>query len=172
MARVSGGRRFDNGVDLAVSGTVERSDGDARLCFPAFDAAATHHGVAVRLDGERAVGPFGRLTVGTFAIVGAIGDRAKTVPTASFGTIFNEQAESERWSAWSWWATRPRPPRPVSQQTGPALSSACCLAPCWSSSRMRDEVSVVSARAPAVIASKLTGNRAGQARSRVRCAGW
>ena len=28
LARVSGGRRFANGVDLALSGTLERSDGD------------------------------------------------------------------------------------------------------------------------------------------------
>ena len=39
MARVSGGKRLANGVDFALSGTMERSEGDTRLYFPAFDAA-------------------------------------------------------------------------------------------------------------------------------------
>ena len=39
LARVAGGRQFANGVDLALSGTLERSDGDTRLYFPAFDSA-------------------------------------------------------------------------------------------------------------------------------------
>jgi outer membrane receptor for ferrienterochelin and colicins len=95
-ATLSGGRQFANGVDVAVSGTTERSDGETRLYFPAFDTAATNHGVASHLDHERVVNAYGRLTAGKFALTGAIGDRLKNVPTASFGTIFNEQADSER----------------------------------------------------------------------------
>ena len=96
MARLSAGRRFANGVDFAISGTIERSDGETRLYFPAFDTPATNHGVAAHLDGERVVSAYGRLTAGNFALTGAIGDRLKNVPTASFGTIFNEQVEPER----------------------------------------------------------------------------
>ena len=96
MARLSAGRRLANGVDFAVSGTMERSDGETRVYFPAFDTAATNHGVAAHLDGERVVDVYGRLTAGNFALTGAIGDRLKTVPTASFGTIFDEQAEPEQ----------------------------------------------------------------------------
>ena len=57
LARVSAGRRFANGVDVAVSGTYEQSAGVNRLYFPAFDAPATNHGIAEGLDGER-VGQF------------------------------------------------------------------------------------------------------------------
>jgi outer membrane receptor for ferrienterochelin and colicins len=96
MARVSGGRRFSNGVDVAVSGTLERSDGDKQLYFPAFDTAATNHGVADHLDGERIGDVFGRLTAGDFAFTAAFGRRQKYIPTASFGTIFNEQVAPER----------------------------------------------------------------------------
>ena len=96
MARVSGGRRFANGVDLAVSGTLDRSDGYTALYFPAYDAAATNFGVAQHLDAERIGGVYGRLTAGNFAFTAAYGGRSKYVPTAAFGTIFNEQLMPER----------------------------------------------------------------------------
>jgi iron complex outermembrane receptor protein len=95
MARVSGGKRFANGVDLVVSGTLDHVEGDKRLYFQAFDTAATNRGVAEDLDGERVGDLFGRLTAGNFAFTAAFGRRAKFVPTASFGTIFNEQITPE-----------------------------------------------------------------------------
>ena len=96
MARVSGGKRFANGVDLALSGTLERSDGETRLFFPAFDQPETNDGVADDLDSERIGDVYGRLTAGNFALTAAFGRRRKDVPTASFGTIFNEQVTPER----------------------------------------------------------------------------
>jgi iron complex outermembrane receptor protein len=96
MARISGGKRFANGVDLIVSGTLDRVDGDTRLYFPAFDTPATNRGVAEDLDAERIGDVYGRLTVGDFAFMAAVGRRSKFVPTASFGTIFNEQITPER----------------------------------------------------------------------------
>jgi len=95
MARVSGGRQFANGVDLALSGTLERSAGERRLYFPAFDTPATNNGVAEQLDGERIGDAFAHLTAGHFAVTAAFGHRRKDVPTASYGTIFNEQATPE-----------------------------------------------------------------------------
>ena len=91
MARISGGKRFANGVDLIVSGTLDRVGGDNRLYFPAFDTPTTNSGVAEDLDAERIGDVYGRLTVGDFAFMAAVGRRSKFVPTASFGTIFNEQ---------------------------------------------------------------------------------
>ena len=46
------GHRLANGLDVALSGTYEHSDGVGRLYFPAFDAPATNNGVAEGLDGE------------------------------------------------------------------------------------------------------------------------
>ena len=63
LARASAGHRFANGVDVAVSGTYEQSDGVERLYFPAFDAPATNNGVAEGLDGERLGQFYGRLTL-------------------------------------------------------------------------------------------------------------
>ena len=71
MARISGGRRFANGVDLIVSGTLDRVEGDNRLYFPAFDTAATNRGVAEDLDAERIGDVYGRLTAGNFAFTAA-----------------------------------------------------------------------------------------------------
>ena len=39
---------------------------------------------------------YGRLAFGNFTLTGAYGRRRKDVPTASFGTLFNEQIERER----------------------------------------------------------------------------
>ena len=64
--------------------------------FPAFDTPATNDGVADDLDRERIGDVYGRLTTGNFAFTAAFGRRLKDIPTASFGTIFNEQAERER----------------------------------------------------------------------------
>jgi outer membrane receptor for ferrienterochelin and colicins len=96
MARVSGGKRLANGVDFAVSGTMEGREGDNRLYFPAFDAAATNNGVADDLDNERAGNLYGHLTAGKFALTAAFGNRRKVVPTASYGSVFNEQDDPER----------------------------------------------------------------------------
>jgi iron complex outermembrane receptor protein len=93
--RASFGRRLSNGVDFAVSGTLHESEGETRLYFPSFDAPLTNGGVAENLDGER-IGQFlGRVGMKDVTITGAYGLRNKDVPTASFGTVFNEQLASE-----------------------------------------------------------------------------
>jgi hypothetical protein len=96
MARVSGGRGFANGVDAAVSGTYERSDGVDNLYFPVFDAPATNHGVAEGLDGERLAQLYGQVRFKNFAVTGAYGQRQRDVPTASFGTVFNQLVPMEQ----------------------------------------------------------------------------
>ena len=59
------GRKLANGLDVAVSGTYERSQGMGRLYFPAFDASGSNHGVAENLDGEQRQR---RTAASTFAI--------------------------------------------------------------------------------------------------------
>jgi outer membrane receptor for ferrienterochelin and colicins len=96
MARVSGGVELDGGVDLALAATVEGSDGVDELYFSEFDAPETNHGIAQGLDGEGIRQFYGRLAVGDFTLTTAYGTRRKDVPTASFGTLFNEQLFRER----------------------------------------------------------------------------
>jgi outer membrane receptor for ferrienterochelin and colicins len=91
MVRGSGGHVFANGLDVAASATVERSDGMQRLYFPAFDAPETNFGVAENLDGERLQQFYSRLAYKALTVTAAYGTRRRTVPTASFNTLFNEQ---------------------------------------------------------------------------------
>lgn len=96
LTRASAGRRLENGVDLAVSATYDQSAGVQRLYFPAFDTPATNNGIAEGLDGEHVGQFYGQLRFKTFTFTGAYGRRQRDVPTASFGTLFNEQRSREQ----------------------------------------------------------------------------
>jgi iron complex outermembrane receptor protein len=94
--RARHGRAYDNGVDLALSATVESSGGNEELYFEDFDSPATNGGIARRLDGEELGQLFGRVQVGNLSVTGAYGSRTKDVPTASFDSVFNEQTVKEQ----------------------------------------------------------------------------
>jgi outer membrane receptor for ferrienterochelin and colicins len=91
LARASIGQHFSSGVEVALSGTYEGSDGVTRLYFPAFDTPADNRGIAEGLDGERTAGAYGRLDFRGLTVTAAYGGRRRDVPTASFGTVFNNQ---------------------------------------------------------------------------------
>ena len=91
LVRASAGHQLANGVDIALSGMYESSDGVGRLYFPAFDAPATNNGVAEGLDGEGVKQFYGRLTFKGLDVTGAHGIRQRDVPTATYGTQFNTQ---------------------------------------------------------------------------------
>jgi outer membrane receptor protein involved in Fe transport len=96
LTRASLGRRFANGLDIAVSGTHERSGGNRQLFFPAFDTPATNNGIAQGLDGEGLEEVYAQLRFKTLTFTGAYGSRRRDIPTASFGTVFNEQQSLEQ----------------------------------------------------------------------------
>jgi outer membrane receptor for ferrienterochelin and colicins len=91
LVRASAGRRLANGLHVALSGTYEHSDGVGRLYFPAFDTPVTNNGVAEGLDSEGVRQFYGRLSFKGLIVTSAFGTRQRDVPTASFGTLFNEQ---------------------------------------------------------------------------------
>lgn len=95
LVRGSVGRGFANGVDLALSGTYEQSDGVDKLYFPAFDSPDTNNGVAEGLDGEAARQFYGRLTFKGLAVTASYGSRQRDIPTASADTLFNQQVWRE-----------------------------------------------------------------------------
>jgi iron complex outermembrane receptor protein len=95
LVRTSVGRRFDNGLDLAVSATADRSGGVKELYFPAFDRRETNDGRAVGLDGEGVRQFYSRLSFKNLSVATAFGSRQKDVPTASFNTVFNAQDPRE-----------------------------------------------------------------------------
>jgi outer membrane receptor for ferrienterochelin and colicins len=96
LARASAGRRFASGVDVAVAGTYQRSAGVNQLYFPAFDAPGTNNGIAQALDGERLGQIYGQMSFKNVVFTGAYGRRQKDVPTASFGSLFNQQQFPEQ----------------------------------------------------------------------------
>jgi len=96
LTRASVGQRLANGADIAVSGTFEQSAGVNRLYFPAFDTPATNNGIAEGLDGERLGQFYAQFRMNNFTFTGAYGNRRRDVPTASFGTLFNEQESNEQ----------------------------------------------------------------------------
>jgi iron complex outermembrane receptor protein len=95
LARGSFGHRLASGLDFAVSGTYEHSDGVARLYYPAFDTPATNNGIAEGLDGEAVRQVYGHMAFKDLTFTGAYGARRRGVPTASNFTVFNEQVSPE-----------------------------------------------------------------------------
>jgi outer membrane receptor for ferrienterochelin and colicins len=96
LARASYGRQLANGVDMAASGTYERTLGVGRLYFPAFDASGDNHGIAENLDGEQIGELYGRLSLRDLTLTAVYGRREKDVPTAAFGTLFDSQSPRQR----------------------------------------------------------------------------
>ncbi len=88
--RVSYGKRFDNGVETLLSGTFYNSQGHSRLFFPEFDSPATNNGIAEIADGDQAYNTFADIIYRDFDIHVVQASRTKHVPTASFGTVFND----------------------------------------------------------------------------------
>ena len=88
--RLSYGDRFDNGLETLLSGTFYNSQGHRQLFFPEFDSPATNNGIAENADGDEAYSGLADIIYRDFNIH-VVGDsRTKHVPTASFGTVFND----------------------------------------------------------------------------------
>jgi iron complex outermembrane receptor protein len=87
--RVSYGKKFDNGLEVLVSGTVYDSHGQDRLFFGEFNTPANNNGIAVNADGDEFHQLFANVSWGKFTLQALYGSRDKTIPTAPFGTVFN-----------------------------------------------------------------------------------
>ncbi|HKR58092.1 MAG TPA: TonB-dependent receptor [Pyrinomonadaceae bacterium] len=88
--RFSFGSKWDNGAELLLSGTVYNSHGRRRLFFQEFDDQATNNGIAENADGDRSQSLLANLSFKNFTLQGSLVSRKKQIPTASFGTIFND----------------------------------------------------------------------------------
>ena len=87
--RITYGNTFKNGLELLLSGSFYDSQGQDQLFFKEFDNPATNNGIATNADGEELHQFFASASWGGFTLHGAFGSREKTIPTASFGTIFD-----------------------------------------------------------------------------------
>ena len=91
-ARMSYGARFDNGVEAFFGGSYYDSGGQ-NLFYPEFDSPATNNGWANGADGDSFGRLFGKMSFGNFRVEAAYSSRDKQIPTASFGTDFNDSRE-------------------------------------------------------------------------------
>jgi outer membrane receptor for ferrienterochelin and colicins len=89
QGRVSYGHKFDDGLELLLSGSFYDSHGQDRLFFNEFNNPATNNGVAVNADDDEFHELFANASWGHFTLHGVLGSRDKGIPTASFGTVFN-----------------------------------------------------------------------------------
>ncbi|HET9371266.1 MAG TPA: TonB-dependent receptor, partial [Vicinamibacterales bacterium] len=88
--RSSFGRKLDNGVAFLVSATGSRTSGEGQIYFPAYDDPSTNFGVAEGMDGSRFGQFYSQVSTRRFTFTGAYGRRIRHVPTAAFGTLFND----------------------------------------------------------------------------------
>lgn len=88
--RVSYGGRFDNGLETLLSGSFYNSVGHSRLFYREFDNPATNNGIAENADGDQSYNVFADIIYRDFNIHVVDASRTKHIPTASFGTVFND----------------------------------------------------------------------------------
>jgi outer membrane receptor for ferrienterochelin and colicins len=88
--RLTYGRKFDAGPEVLLSASSYDSQGERQLFFREFDSPATNNGIAENADADRFAKFFGRVTFKNVTLLGVYGAREKAIPTASFGTVFND----------------------------------------------------------------------------------
>jgi len=86
------GKEFDNGTSALMSAQWTNVDGHD-LYYKEYDGDSTNHGIAHNIDWDHHYAVFSSLESGPFALQGFWSSRLKGVPTASFGTNFNDGRE-------------------------------------------------------------------------------
>jgi iron complex outermembrane receptor protein len=77
-------------LSALMSGSWYRSAGQQRLFYPEFAAPQTNWGWAENVDGDRYGDIFADVHDGNLRIQGLFSRRTKIIPTASYGTVFND----------------------------------------------------------------------------------
>lgn len=81
-----------NRLSALVSSTMSRTNGQSRLCFSEFASPATNNGCAIDIDGENHEKGFADVEYGNLRVEGLFSRRKKQLPTAPYGTNFNDPA--------------------------------------------------------------------------------
>jgi outer membrane cobalamin receptor len=87
--RMSYGRTFQQ-LEFLVSGTFYGSRGQKRLFYPEFNTPETNNGIASHADDDQVGSALITASSHDLTLEGLYGVREKGIPTASFGTIFND----------------------------------------------------------------------------------
>ena len=86
--RISYGRTIGQ-LQFLVSGSFYGSRGHNQLYFPEFDSPQTNNGIASHADDDQLGTALATVSFHDFTLQAVYGTREKGVPTASYGTIFN-----------------------------------------------------------------------------------
>ncbi len=86
--RASYGWHGAHGADILLSATSYARNGQD-LYYPAFDTPDQNHGVANRLDYDRAQDFLAKAAYGDFRLSLIYGNRTKGIPDAPYGAVFN-----------------------------------------------------------------------------------
>ncbi|WP_413935339.1 TonB-dependent receptor plug domain-containing protein [Nitrospira sp. BLG_1] len=89
--RLSYGNKFSNGLEVLLSGSYSDSEGHRELFYPAF--SSINNGIAKYADRDNLYYYTGKLSYGDFTLAGGHQWRKKNVPTAAFGTLFNDNRQ-------------------------------------------------------------------------------
>jgi outer membrane cobalamin receptor len=88
-ARASYGKAYSNDVDLLVSASFSDSKGQ-RLYYPEYNSPLSNNGFADAADHEGFHKLLATASKGHFSFLASSSWREKTVPTGSFGTLFDD----------------------------------------------------------------------------------
>ncbi len=88
--RLSLGNNFKNGPELLFSGSYRDSKGQQSLYYKEFDTPSSNNGIAQNCDYDRNYNLFSKVSYDHFTLEGTLSSRTKGVPTAYYGSIFND----------------------------------------------------------------------------------
>ena len=88
--RLTWGKPSAHRVDLLLSASSFSTDGQAQLFFPEFDSPLTHNGIAENADADNGKKLAANLASGDFSAHAVYSTRLKNIPTAAYGTVFND----------------------------------------------------------------------------------
>lgn len=92
------GKTFASGLGIAASTNWSRTQG-GDLYYPEYDSPETNGGLAENLNSENYSSSMATLTYRQLKVWGRIHTHRKTLPTGSYGTVFNAFSEHETRSA-------------------------------------------------------------------------
>jgi iron complex outermembrane receptor protein len=94
--RLAAGQLFESGVEAMVSASYYDSMGNDRIYFREFDTPESNNGVAENLDYERAWHALTTVSYRDLTFSAGFNLRTRGIPTASFGSTFND-ARAQIW---------------------------------------------------------------------------
>ena len=77
-------------LEFLISGTFYGSRGHNSLFFPEFNTPQTNYGIAIHADDDQVGSSLATISFRDFTLQGVYGTREKGIPTAPYGTIFND----------------------------------------------------------------------------------